>query len=142
MSIFPTKVLLATDGSEEAEMAATAAADLAKSTDSELHVVHVGEFLPTILAQTEVEPARVEREARELLEKQVRSVEEGGGTVEESHLRLGRAGEEIVDLAHSIGGGLIGLGSRGHGRVRRALLGSGLGSGVRHAHRPVTLVRG
>ena len=41
MSIFPTKVLLATDGSEEAELASRTAADLAKSTGSELHVVYV-----------------------------------------------------------------------------------------------------
>ena len=53
MSIFPTMILLATDGSSEAELAATTAADLAKSTGSELHVVHVGELLPTVLAQTE-----------------------------------------------------------------------------------------
>jgi nucleotide-binding universal stress UspA family protein len=141
MSIFPTTILLATDGSEEAELAATTAADLAKSTDSELHVVHVGEVLPTFLAQTEEEPARVEREARELLEKQVRRVEEGGGTVEESHLRMGRADEEIVDLAHSIGAGLIVLGSKGHGRMGRALMGSVSDSVVRHAHCPVTIVR-
>jgi len=43
MSIFPTKILLATDGSAEAQLAATTAADLAKSTGSELHVVHVSE---------------------------------------------------------------------------------------------------
>ena len=43
MSIFPTKILLATDGSREAELAATTAADLAKSTGSELHVLYVGE---------------------------------------------------------------------------------------------------
>ena len=41
MSIFPTKILLATDGSEEAELAARTAADLAGKTGSELHVVHV-----------------------------------------------------------------------------------------------------
>src|SRR5215203_6655109 len=41
MSIFPTKILLATDGSREAELAARTAADLAKKTHSELHVVHV-----------------------------------------------------------------------------------------------------
>ena len=46
MSIFPTKILLATDGSREAELAATAAADLAKSTGSELHFVHVGHMPP------------------------------------------------------------------------------------------------
>ncbi len=41
MSIFPTKVLLATDGSGDAELAATTAVSLAKSIGSELHVVHV-----------------------------------------------------------------------------------------------------
>jgi nucleotide-binding universal stress UspA family protein len=41
MSIFPTKILLATDGSREAELAARTAADLAQKTDSELHVLHV-----------------------------------------------------------------------------------------------------
>ena len=41
MSIFPTKILLATDSSREAELAGQTAADLAQKTDSELHVVHV-----------------------------------------------------------------------------------------------------
>jgi nucleotide-binding universal stress UspA family protein len=41
MSIFPTKVLLATDGSNEADLAARSAAELADKTGSELHVVHV-----------------------------------------------------------------------------------------------------
>ena len=40
MSIFPTKVLLATDGSNEADLAARSAAELADKTGSELHVVH------------------------------------------------------------------------------------------------------
>ena len=68
MSIFPTKILLATDGSSEAQLAATTAADLANATTSELHVVHVGEFLPTFLAQTELDPSQLEREAREQLD--------------------------------------------------------------------------
>ena len=41
MSIFPTKVLLATDGSKEADLAGRSAAELADETGSELHVVHV-----------------------------------------------------------------------------------------------------
>jgi nucleotide-binding universal stress UspA family protein len=141
VSIFPTQILLSTDGSKEAQLAATTAADLAKSTNSELHVVHVGELRPTFLAQTEVEPAELEREAQQLLDEQVRSVEEEGGTVKEAHLRLGRADEEIVDLAHSLGIGLIVMGSRGRGRIRRALMGSVSESVVRHAHCPVTIVR-
>jgi hypothetical protein len=35
MSIFPTKILLASDGSKEAELAATSAADLARSTPAQ-----------------------------------------------------------------------------------------------------------
>lgn len=41
MSIFPTKILLATDGSEEATFAARTALDVAHITNSALHVVHV-----------------------------------------------------------------------------------------------------
>ncbi len=141
MSIFPTKILVATDGSREAQLAATAAADLAKSTNSELHVVHVGEARPTFLAQTEEEPAELQREAQRLLDEQEKRVEEAGGTVKEAHLRQGRVDEEIVELAESLGIGLIVMGSRGRGRIRRALMGSVSDSVVRHAHCPVTIVR-
>jgi hypothetical protein len=41
MSIFPTKILLATDGSSEARLAARTAVDLAQKTDSEVHLIHV-----------------------------------------------------------------------------------------------------
>ena len=48
MTIFPTKILLATDGSREAELAASTAANLAKIHNSELHVVYVEPALPMI----------------------------------------------------------------------------------------------
>ena len=41
MSVFPTRILLATDGSKQAELAARIAADIANSTNSELHMVAV-----------------------------------------------------------------------------------------------------
>jgi nucleotide-binding universal stress UspA family protein len=44
MSIFPTKILLATDGSEQADLALKTAVALAEITDSELHVVLVEEL--------------------------------------------------------------------------------------------------
>ena len=141
MSIFPTKVLVATDGSAEARLAASTAAELASSTESELHVVHVAELRPTFLAQTEEEPAELRRQARRRLDEQVGALEEAGGIVEEAHLRQGRADEEIVELAESLGVGLIVMGSRGRGRIRRALMGSVSESVVRHAHCPVTIVR-
>ena len=39
MSIFPTKILLATDGSKDADLALSTAVDIANSTNSELHIV-------------------------------------------------------------------------------------------------------
>ena len=144
MSIFPTTILLATDGSKEAQLAASTAANLAKSTGSELHVVHAGE-MPLVYHPERhayrAEYEEHEREARQLLEAQVERMKATGVTVAQAHLRMGRADEEIVDLAQSIGAGLIVMGSRGQGRLRRALVGSVSESVIRHAHCPVTVVR-
>jgi|SRR5215212_1522791 len=146
MSIFPTTILVATDGSEEAQLAAASAADLAQKTNSDLHVLTVGPDLP--LYELPEHPAEFEdvlretrREAKEMLEQQAKRIEESGGTVKETHLREGRADKEIVEVAEEIGAGLIVMGSRGHGRLRRALMGSVSDAVVRHAHCPVTIVR-
>ena len=84
MSIFPTTILLATDSSEEAQLAATTAADLAEKTNSELHVVTVGPDLP--LYELPEPPADFEdvlrenrREAKEMLEQQAKRIEQSGG---------------------------------------------------------------
>ena len=140
--VFPTRIVLATDGSREADLAASTAAELAKSTDSELHVVHVGSVAPTFFAATEEEPARMAREARKMLDDQVGSIEATGANVAEAHLRFGGAAEEIVALAEDKGAGLIVMGSRGRGGIRRALMGSVSENVVRHAHCPVLVVRG
>src|SRR5215212_10538077 len=46
MSTFPAKILLATDGSEDSQIAARAAIEIANDTGAELHVVHVAESYP------------------------------------------------------------------------------------------------
>ena len=126
-------------------MAARTAADLAQRTDSELHVLTVGAGVP-ISATTS--PAHFEdvlrenrRQAQEVLDQQVKRIEESGGAVNETHLREGRAEEEIVELAEELGAGMIVMGSRGHSRLRRALMGSVSDAVVRHAHCPVAIVR-
>ena len=141
MSIFPTKILLATDGSEDAQLATTTAAALAKSTGSELHLVNVGVVAPALLAPLDVEPARVEREVRDVLGEQARKVENVGGAVAQSHVRVGEAAREVVNLAEEIGTGLIAVGSRGRGKAKRMLMGSVSDAVVRHAHCPVMVVR-
>ena len=82
-----------------------------------------------------------EEEARTKLDEQMQQVGQTGGEVVEVHARVGRPDAEIVGLADELGAGLIVLGSRGLGTLRRALMGSVSDSVVRHAHCPVLVVR-
>jgi nucleotide-binding universal stress UspA family protein len=147
MSIFPTRILLATDGSEEAELAASRAVDLAEKTDSELHVVHVGvvprflESYPGTLGYERRLYEQIEEISRELLRKQSWRVKAAGGTVAGTHLRMGAVALEVVALAKELGVGLIVMGCRGHGGIRRAIEGSISDAVIRHAPCPVLVVR-
>ena len=141
MTIFPTRVLFASDGSEDSELAATTAVGLAKITGSQLHVLHVTPAFPDYFEPSDPQPGPTEREARRTLDEQVKKIENVGGTVTQSHLRRGGAAEEVIELAEELETGLIVLGSRGRGRIRRALMGSVSDSVVRHAHCPVMVVR-
>ena len=148
MSIFPTRILLATDGSKEAELAARTAVDIAATTNSELHMVtiarveyHSGYDIPESGALLKGIYESNKRKAQEMLSEQVKKIEETGGTMPQAHVRTGRPDREIVHLANEIGAGLIVVGSRGHGGVKRSLMGSVSDSVVRHAHCPVLIVR-
>ena len=148
MSIFPTKILLATDGSEEAALAARTAVDIAQKTDSELHVVYVGSSLeyvgmgpPQVADIPAPTQEQLSAEARQLLDAEVEQVKAAGGTVAQAHLGVGVPDREIVELAEKLGAGLVVMGSRGRGGIRRALMGSVSDSVVRHAHCPVLVVR-
>jgi nucleotide-binding universal stress UspA family protein len=154
MSVFPTIVFLATDGSEDAKLAGTTAVELANSTSSELHVVFVTQLpsvpgavsywsgVPTGYPYTDAElEDRIEQQARKLLDAEVEEVRSAGGEVAQAHLRIGDAAAEIVALAEDIDAGLIVMGSRGLGGIRGALMGSISEAVVRHAHCPVLVVR-
>jgi len=151
MSIFPVKILLATDGSKEARLALTTATDIAKRTDSELHVAYVFPTAvqrpfpnpitsrPREVLEHELEEAM--QQAQQFLDQQVERIKEEGVSVAEAHLLRGSPDREVVLLSEEIGAGLIIMGSRGLGGVRRALMGSVSDSVVRHAHCPVMIVR-
>src|ERR687894_833553 len=125
MAVFPTRVLLATDGSPDATLAARAAVELCEKTGSELHVVHVGEYLPTFYAYTEEEPAELQRNAQKLLDEKTERIRDTGGRLSGIHLRFGRAAEQIVNLGEEIGVNLIVVGSRGSGGVGGGVCGWG-----------------
>jgi nucleotide-binding universal stress UspA family protein len=149
VSIFPTKILLATDGSEEARLAAQAAAELSKDTGSEVHVAYVvpspAELRGHHLYSEEVMRSVLEQaegEAHALLDEQAERIRSGGGKVAETHLRTGRPDKEIVRLSEDLEAGTIVIGSRGLGALSRALMGGVSDSVVKHAHCPVFVVRG
>jgi len=143
MSIFPTTILLATDGSRDAELARSTAVDLAQSTNSELHVVTVAPGYPSYDVLNPAVVAGLREQAEDILNAQAEKIEQEGGEVAEKHLRIAERyrAQQIVQAAEDIGAGLIVIGSRGLGGVRRALMGSVSDSVVRHAHCPVLVVR-
>lgn len=150
--MFPTRILLAVDGSPCSEHAARLATGLARDLDSELRVVLVGARAmdPGSLAAIPLlgaEPGpwtreRPEQGARETLEGQVEKIRAAGGEVSKTHVEFGRPDAEIVRLAEDLDAGLVVVGSRGFGPLRRAVMGGVSRSVVRHAHCPVLVVRG
>ncbi|CAN5645160.1 hypothetical protein BH24ACT18_BH24ACT18_02040 [soil metagenome] len=146
MSIFPTKILLASDSSEHADVAARAAVDLCEATGSQLHVVHAwrpptppgytGRPLPTAY------DSLYEREAGDLLTAQIKRIEAGGGSVADAHLKRGPAVDEILDLREEVDAGLIVAGRRGLSPLKRLVTGSVSDGLARHASCPVLIVDG
>ncbi len=130
--------------------------ELSKKTHSELHVLYVGEYstaslypqaadtawvVQEDLAPLEERGQQFEQVARQTLDAEVQQVRAVGGTVAQAHLRMGTPAAEIVELAEDLEVGLVVVGSRGAGGIRRALMGSVSDSVVRHAHCLVLVVR-
>lgn len=151
--MFPTKVLVAVDGSEEAEHAAREASRLCQRTGSELHVVHVA---PVVSAWTpaaldwqienaeyvgELEKLNL-RQGRVLLDEQLGKISGSGDKVASSYLKVGRVDACVADLAEELGAGLLVVGHRGYGALKRTLIGSVSMSLLHHAHCPVLVTRG
>lgn len=140
MNGFPEKILLATDGLENTALAARAAMDLAKKGGAELHVVHAWRTVPSPHFDGIIWSG-LEDVGREVLEEQVRWIEDEGGTVAGAHLREGRAVEEIVEQAEEVGADLLIVGGRGMGRLGRLVVGS-VSAGLAHRSScPVLIVR-
>ena len=101
--MYPTKILLATEGSKESALAVRTAVELANATGSELHVAHAISTAPQ-----RPYPRHYEREQSEdilqrkrvaalvLLDEKVRQVEKMGGIVAGSYYREGDPVKEVL----------------------------------------------
>ncbi len=141
MNSLPKTILLATDGSEDAVLAAHAAVDLCQRSGADLHVVHAWQSVPSAHYESFINSS-LEEMAQENLDEQTEMIKTSGGEITGSHLIKESSAEAIVDLASEIDADLIVMGSRGKGLAKRILLGSVSEGVVHHAHVPVLLLRG
>lgn len=144
MSLFPTKVLLATDGSENS-LPALRAADLSAKTDSGIHLIYVGKGIskPANYNDPSSGDQQYAQKAWELLDEQIQQIEQEGGSVAESHIVPGEnPAREIVNLTREPDIGMVVVGSRGLSRLQYALQGSVSSTVVQEAYCPVLVMHG
>lgn len=144
MAAFPETILIATDGSNDSELAIRRAVDLANETDAVLHLAYVMVLSHWMVPDTlsDAQYQRLEEDARRLLDEQAEKAQAAGGVTLQKHLKVGRrADEELIKLAEEIDADMIVVGSRGAGTISRAFMGNDAESIVRHADRPVLVVR-
>ncbi|HEX6762126.1 MAG TPA: universal stress protein [Gaiellaceae bacterium] len=138
------RIMVATDGSQSAEEAVEAGLELASEHEASVVLVHVvpavdvAPWAPFSMAAGA--PHVVSTEDRAPLDDAVDAAEARGIPVT-GELLAGVAIDEIVEAADSHDVDLIVMGSRGHGAVARALLGSVSLGVLRKTHRPVLIVR-
>ena len=135
-------IVIATDGSPSALEAVEYGLELAADQDAEPIFVHVGpatEVLPvTVFGMGG--PVSVSHELdehdREALDAAV-EIAGSKGLEAKAELLTGNAADAIVAYADSVDADLIVVGSRGHGAIAGALLGSVSREVLREARRPV-----
>ena len=147
--MYPTKTLLATDGSKESTPAVRTAVELANSAGSELHVVHAISSAPQRPYPRYYERSKSEEllqrkrvAALILLDEKVSQVEKVGGIVAGSYYREGEPVKDVLRLAEELDVGLIITGGRRLARPRLFWSSSFSMDLFRHAKCPVLLVRG
>jgi nucleotide-binding universal stress UspA family protein len=139
------KILIATDGSDESRQAVDFGLELAEEQGARVVLVHVAravDVLPTTgFGMTGAVPHDLTDYDWSPL-SEARALADERGIDVRTHMLRGEPVDEIVAYADTIDADLIVVGSRGHGTLASALLGS-VSRGVLHeARRPVLVVRG
>jgi nucleotide-binding universal stress UspA family protein len=136
------KIVLATDGSSDAERALEYARDLALRDGAQVIVVHAFEPIPGYLGvETKSEvAARHVSAGREIADRARERLEEAGVDVETEVLQ-GPPAEAVLRVAGGRQADLIVMGTRGRGGLTSLLLGSVSHHVLAHSDVPVMVVR-
>lgn len=143
--MLPERILLASDFSDTARVAADWAADFARTLGAKLVVVHVFDMpvvgVPDAAFIVDAKTAaRLSEQAQRGLDAEIARLRELGVEVE-GLLRQGDARDVIPKEAETARAGLVVVGSHGRRGLSRALLGSVAESIVRTSGVPVVVVR-
>ncbi len=138
------KILVGVDGSEASLKAAKWAVDLAAATGAAVtyaySIVPVA-YPPEMMWVPTIEFERARQEAAAKLLNQTREQTTRQGVTIENITLHGSAAEAMADEAKAQAYDLLVVGSRGHGAVKRILMGSVASRLVHICERPVLVVR-
>lgn len=145
------KILVPIDGSSEAEKAAEFAAEMAKSLKADvtvIAVISIPSFFSPLLNQPQNQTVisnlldEEERYAASYMQPVVERLSKTGVNVSSKIVKSGTSVvNAICDTAKREDMGLIVMGTRGMGGLKRVLLGSVSSGVVHYAHCPVLVVR-
>lgn len=137
------KILVPVDFSDHSQKALRYALAFAKQFDAEVTLVHIveqmvypGDWMYPPMAVTDFAT-----EKREQMISRLRSLDAGSGVKTHHLVRLGRAWQEVIEIAREQKADMIILATHGYTGLKHVLLGSVAEKIVRHAPCPVLSVR-
>jgi len=123
-------ILVAVDGSDDANLAVDAAAGLSATFDAQVHLVHAAEQHPLVVGAASVMSVVPEEELLKYGAAILNAAKQRAEAAAVKKLQLhnlvepGSAAHTILQLADEIKPDLVVVGSRGHGKLAGLLMGS------------------
>jgi nucleotide-binding universal stress UspA family protein len=142
------RIIVGTDGSDTAKKAVEQAADLAKATNGELHIVMAAAAVPESRLRSEradvpddvAHTVNPTEDAEAELKQAAAPYEEQGLKVH-THAKTGDPADAIIDVAEANGADLIVVGNKGMTGAKRFFLGAVPNKISHHAPCSVLIVR-